>query len=62
MERRLVLSGHTAFTRGASCESHNMSGSSSAVKKGEIPVLCIGRRAIVPRVALEKKLASVMGI
>jgi len=30
----------------------------AAAKKGEIPVVRIGRRAIVPRVALERKLAG----
>lgn len=31
----------------------------AAVKRGEIPVVWIGRRAIVPRIALERKLAGV---
>jgi excisionase family DNA binding protein len=33
-----------------------------AVRRGEIPAICIGRRILVPRAALERSLASAMPI
>jgi excisionase family DNA binding protein len=52
--------GHTTFTVEEAAKILRVSRCSAyaAVKAGELPVVWIGRRCIVPRVALERKLAN----
>jgi excisionase family DNA binding protein len=52
--------GRSTFTVEETAEILGLSRCSAyaAAKKGEIPVVWIGRRAIVPRMALEQKLAG----